>query len=154
MPSRNAPSSKPATPDKSSHMSALTPVTELPTSGRSAKASHRRRSRSRRGDQAVPSWPGVHFLERTHVEVQVTVWRSTWHPALLPPQASPAPVLVVRDTRSALASLGGVRPPPFSPAAFSVTPNRALLNALLALTLDAVTPRAKPPPAARAPATG
>ncbi len=125
-------------------MSPLSAARAIPNAGRNAYV-HRRWKRVSRGEQAPPAREIARpYIERVHVEVRVTIQRSSWHPTLLPLEASPAPTLVVHDTRQLIASLGGGHPPPFAPVAFRVNPSRALLNALLDFSLDAVMPTATP----------
>lgn len=103
---------------------------------------HREIHRSMRRSQTArsPVVPRATQGGAVRVEVRVTVVQSTWRDAMLFPKAPHAapPELIVSDTRQLVASLGGGQPPPLSPRAFKATPNRALLDALLDLTLEAV----------------
>jgi hypothetical protein len=93
-----------------------------------------------------PAEPRVVLGGSVRVEVRLTVLQSTWRDAMLFPKAPHAapPVLIVSDTRRVVASLGGGQPPALVPSAFKATPNRALLDALLALTLEAVKVKRSP----------
>ncbi len=124
-------------------------VRTLPTAGRHGEVMRRWRTRSN-GDHAPPRSRGWCSLEQIDVEVRVTLRRSSWPSALLPPHESVAPVLIVRDTKQVVTSLRDAvtrmtpRQAALMPAAFKATPSRELLDALLELTFDAVEPKRSP----------
>ncbi len=130
-------------PEKGLRVSNVASVRTPLATGQSA-AFVRRLKGGGRKDGSPRRMPALHSVDRIDVEVRVTVQHSSWHPTHLPLGETPEPILIVRDTGHVMRTLRGQesRPsrasPPFMPTAFKATPSRALLDALLDLTFDAV----------------
>lgn len=130
-------------PEKDLRVSDVASGRTLPRACRSADLLRRWRSRSQ-GERPLPRANALRLTEHVHVELHLTIRRSSSYLSMLPSAAPPAPVLIVKDTRhlvksfARLAQRAAAHPPPLLPVAFTATPSRELLDALLEMAFDAV----------------